>query len=92
MDFVKYRTYQFEVDSLHELSLTLVVLDLENFGTDVLTILAADQIANILEEIDEILGAIVGILSAEGKRVVGEGVIDGDAIMLVRALVPLATF
>ena len=63
----KYRTYQFEVDSLHQLSLTLVVLDLENFGTDVLTILAADQIANLLEVVDEILGTVVGIFFAEGK-------------------------
>lgn len=60
-----------------------LLLQLEHLRVDLAAGLAGDQVAaHLFEVLDEFLGAEVGVVLAVGHRVVGHGVVDGDAGVL----------
>jgi len=75
---------EFQVDGLHKLSATLFISDFEDAGADFLAVFAGDYVANLFEVVDELFGAVVGVVLGVGERVVGEGVVDGDAVELTK--------
>jgi len=75
-------SYEFKIDGLHELLAVSLVLYAQNLGIDLTGDAAGDDMADLLEILQKLLDAVVGVLLAEEHRVVCDGVVDRNSRVL----------